>query len=102
MLFDLPKAGFDDPGALFPEGAPVRVLQPPPHRLDFLPVRSDFNLPAFGVAGAEGAHGTVAPVAAKTFDARTLLAGVAFVIEVVTLGTGDGVGGPIVVEVLAR
>jgi hypothetical protein len=51
-------------------------LQSPPHRLNFLPVRPDFNLPAFGVAGAAGAHRAVAPVAAKTFGAHTILAGV--------------------------
>ena len=102
MLFDLSKARFDDPGALFPEGSCVRVLQAPPHRLNFLPVRSDFNLPAFGVAGAAGAHGAVAPVAAKTFDAHTVLASVAFVIKQVALGTGDGVVGRIVMEVLTR
>src|SRR5208283_6111012 len=100
VLFNLPKARFDDPGALFPEGSPVRVLQSPPHRLNFLPVRPDFDLPSFGITRALRAHRTVPTVTTMAFNPLPAFGGVAFIIQDPALRTSDGAGSRIVMKVL--
>src|SRR5208283_3777829 len=100
VLFNLPKARFDDPGALFPEGSPVRVLQSPPHRLNFLPVRPDFDLPSFGIARALRPRRTVPTVTTIAFHPLPVFGGLAFVVQDPALGTSNGANFRIVAEVL--
>src|ERR1017187_8709627 len=65
-----------------------------------LAMRPYFHLPAFGIARALRAHRAIAMMTTKAFHALPPFGGVAFVIQVLALRTGDGVGGGIVMKVL--
>lgn len=92
MLLELREARFDDPAALFQLDLDGGLFQFRFHGLNGSVVRPYFYLPALGIAGALRPHRTVAMMAAKALHGLPTFGGLAFVIELPTLRTGDEVG----------
>src|ERR1035441_1420541 len=101
VLFDLPEAPFDELAALLIDGLPQRGLQFGSHGLHHFGVRPDFNLPAFGIAGALRSHGAILAMAAVAFHALSGFVGMPFIIQSAVLGTGHRPGLRIVIKVEA-
>ena len=96
VLLELSKASFDNLAAWLIKRLRPRFLQAGAHGLHHRGVRPDFDLTAFGIAGAECAHRTIAVVAAIAFDALARFGRVPFMIYLTALGAGHGVRGGIV------
>ena len=91
VLFDLPKARFEDPGALFARECVVGGWSR--RRIAWTaPVCAGLRVPAFGIARALRPHGTVPAVTTKAFNPQPVFGGVAFMVEGPAFRTGDGAG----------